>query len=476
MPRAPGNSPLHRLALVLALAGLIIAPAPAAELEKLSPYNADIAESSVSGLSSGAFMAVQFATAWSSTIRGVGVIAGGPVYCAQARSQVAITECMKGPPPPLSVFTGMTDKKVASGDIDPTDNLRRQKIYLFHGYNDETVVASVTQATAAFYQHYLGDAGRGNLFFQDALGAGHAFVLAQPAHTERDCSASAPPFIDSCGYDQAGIILQYIYGALEPPRGRSELTGKVKTFSQESYTLPDTPGALSMADEGYLFVPKDCEDATGPACRVHIVLHGCLQDAKDVGRQVIDRVGYNEWADTNRIIVIYPQTRARSLPLPTQPLNPMACWDWWGYVTNDDAYITKSGRQITAIKKMLDALTAKYRPRPPPPPAAGAAPTRVAVIDTTDRAAALAWLVVPGADIYRVWRAGPGGAFERVGSVAGPSFADDGLAPQSAYRWHVTAVIADIEGPASPDVSATTKATPPPCEHPGSCPLSLGAR
>ena len=79
MPRAPGNSPLHRLALVLALAGLIIAPAPAAELEKLSPYNADIAESSVSGLSSGAFMAVQFATAWSSTIRGVGVIAGGPV-------------------------------------------------------------------------------------------------------------------------------------------------------------------------------------------------------------------------------------------------------------------------------------------------------------------------------------------------------------------------------------------------------------
>ncbi|HXW25675.1 MAG TPA: polyhydroxybutyrate depolymerase [Xanthobacteraceae bacterium] len=476
MPLALRNVPLHCLVLVLAFVGLVSTPASAADLEKLPSYNADIAESSVSGLSSGAFMAVQFATAWSSTIRGVGVISGGPVYCAQARSQVAITQCMQGPPPPLNVFTGMTDKMAASGAIDPTDNLRRQKIYLFHGYNDGTVVASVMQATNAFYEHYLGDAGRGNLFFQDSLGAGHAFVLARPAQAAQDCSASKSPFIDSCGYDQAGIILQHIYGALEPPRSGNELTGKVKSFSQETYAEPDTPGALSMAEEGYVFVPKDCEIANGPACRVHIVLHGCLQDANDVGRQLVDRVGYNEWADTNRIIVIYPQTRARPLPLPGQPLNPMACWDWWGYVNNDDDYITKSGRQITAIKRMLDALTAKYRKQPATPPAAATAPAGVAVIDTTDRAAALAWRAVPGADAYRVWRAGPGAGFEPVGSVAGPSFADAGLAPQSAYRWHVTAVVAGVEGPASTDVSATTKPTPPACEQPGSCPLGPGGK
>jgi hypothetical protein len=474
MPLAPRNWPRHCLALVLAC--LIVTPAPAADLEKLPSYNADIAESSVSGLSSGAFMAVQFATAWSSIIKGVGVISGGPVYCAQASLEIATTDCMKGPPPPPSVFTGMTDRKAASGDIDPTDNLRRQKIYLFHGYNDGTVAASVMQATAAFYQHYLGDPGRGNLFFQDSLGAGHAFVLAQPAQAERDCSATASPFIDSCGYDQAGVILQHIYGALEPPRRPDELTGKVKSFSQELYARPDTPGALSMADEGYVFVPKDCEDATGPACRVHIVLHGCQQDANELGRQVVDRVGYNEWADANRIIVLYPQTRARPLPLPTQPFNPLACWDWWSYVTSDDAYVTKSGRQITAIKKMLDALTAKYQAQPATSPAGGAAPASLAVIDTTDQAAALVWRAVPGADTYHVWRAGPGAAFELVGSVAGPSFADAGLTPQSAYRWHVTAVIGGVEGPASADVGTTTKATPPSCEHPGSCPLGPGAQ
>jgi poly(3-hydroxybutyrate) depolymerase len=45
-------------------------------------YNAAIGDSSISGISSGAFMAVQFGFAWSSIIKGVGV--SGPFYCAQA--------------------------------------------------------------------------------------------------------------------------------------------------------------------------------------------------------------------------------------------------------------------------------------------------------------------------------------------------------------------------------------------------------
>ena len=73
---------------------------------KLSGYNADIRESSVSGISSGAFMAVQFGTAWSSVIRGVGVVAGGPYWCAKAQwisSRLLVCRlnatgvCMSGP-------------------------------------------------------------------------------------------------------------------------------------------------------------------------------------------------------------------------------------------------------------------------------------------------------------------------------------------------------------------------------------------
>src|SRR6202030_2001796 len=102
---------LIRLTLILTARGIIPAgaegPAP-----PLGAYNADIKESSISGISSGAFMAVQFGVSWSSIVRGVGVIAGGPYYCAQGTAidgllgnlgpvLTATGPCMKGPPPDL---------------------------------------------------------------------------------------------------------------------------------------------------------------------------------------------------------------------------------------------------------------------------------------------------------------------------------------------------------------------------------------
>ena len=86
-----------------------------------------------------------------------------------------------------------------------------------------------------------------------------------------------------------------------------------------------------------------------------------MQDVGDIGKLYVDDSGYNAWADTNRIIVLYPQTVERPfLGLP--PQNPQACWDWWSYVTHDDSYVTKSGGQIKAIKAMLDALVAGEKP------------------------------------------------------------------------------------------------------------------
>ena len=72
------------LAAAIALAMVPATPIRAADGPVLKSYNAAIGESSISGISSGAFMAVQFGVAWSSIIKGVGVVAGGPFYCAQA--------------------------------------------------------------------------------------------------------------------------------------------------------------------------------------------------------------------------------------------------------------------------------------------------------------------------------------------------------------------------------------------------------
>jgi poly(3-hydroxybutyrate) depolymerase len=351
------------LAVVAAL--LTAAPAFAADLAALPPLNAPIGDSSVSGLSSGAFMAVQFGTAWSSIIKGVGVVAGGPFECAQ-NSVIGTGPCMHGPPPPLHFFTDTATETAATGEIDATANLARQQIYVFNGTKDTTVKRAVTDETAAFYRHFLGEAGaKAHLLYEHALDAGHAFVVPETAATAglNDCATSDAPFINRCGdYDQAGVILRHIYGALNPPSAPDALAGSVKSFDQKKYTAPKAPVDLSLGNEGFVFVPKDCADAAAAACRVHIVLHGCKQNSGAIGRTLVDKVGFNAWADTNRIIVLYPQTTAITT---STTLNPNACWDWWGYLMQDRNYFTKSGAQIKALKAMLDDLTAGSRPAAP---------------------------------------------------------------------------------------------------------------
>jgi hypothetical protein len=469
-----------RLAVAISFAVTCAGDRCWAEGPALRPYNAVLGESSISGISSGAFMAVQFGFAWSSIMKGVGVVAGGPFYCAQASAADfingytlpianAIGPCMAGPPPDLRPMMDKLEAKAKAGAIDPLDNVKRQKIYLFHGYNDTVVARTVTDGAAEFYRRYLGDGARENFFYQYTRGAGHSFVVKDEAGREVNaCAANRTPYIDQCGYDQAGIILQHIYGALRPGT-LGELTGTIKSFDQNRYTGRDIADALSMGDEGYVFVPSACEQ--GAACRVHVALHGCEQDVGTIGRRFIEQTGYNAWADANRIIVLYPQAKSS----PFWPYNPKGCWDWWSYINHEDGYVTKAGLQIAAIKAMLDALTAGGASSAPLPDQ-GDAPAKLVVTDTSDTAAALAWTPVAGASRYRVWRAGADGVFSPAGATDGLSYGDHGLAPATSYAWQVTAILDGSESSPSPIARAATWPSPVPCEKPGSCPLPSASR
>ena len=135
---------------------------------KLPAFNAPINQSSISGISSGAYMSVQFGVAWSSVIKGVGVVAGGPYYCAEASTSEgfitfgtgalleAMGPCMSGPLDDIAPQIKEAQSNALIGAIDATSNIGRQKIYVFHGYNDNVVASSVTDATVKFYRHYLG--------------------------------------------------------------------------------------------------------------------------------------------------------------------------------------------------------------------------------------------------------------------------------------------------------------------------------
>ncbi|CAG0908369.1 unnamed protein product, partial [Darwinula stevensoni] len=60
--------------------------------------------------------------------------------------------------------------------------------------------------------------------------------------------------------------------------------------------------------------------------------------------------GFNEVGELNDVIVLYPQV-AFSL---VNPINPLGCWDIYGYTGPD--YAWKEGVQIQAIERMIDRI------------------------------------------------------------------------------------------------------------------------
>ena len=106
-----------------------------AERESLPAMDADLSQTSVSGISSGGFMTAQLSTAYSASIVGAGIVAGGPFYCAGSVEGVpflenATTTCMVplGPTNAPDAARAFTEAKTlgASGAIDDVANLKRQ--------------------------------------------------------------------------------------------------------------------------------------------------------------------------------------------------------------------------------------------------------------------------------------------------------------------------------------------------------------
>ncbi len=415
----------------------LIACAPALAADRLPALGVDVAETSVSGLSSGAFMAVQFHLAHASIVRGVGVLAGGPWGCAQGNTTRATGECMQGSPDPVPLVKAAR-KAATAGRIDPVDALARSRVWLFSGYNDGTVRRPVMNALRDFYGALL---PAGQIFYRTDLRAGHALVTMDRGAA---CDVTGDEFIVDCDYDAVGALLQFIHGRLAAPG--SPRDAGLRPFDQREFA-PGGARSAGLADTGYVYTPKACTE--GQRCRVHVALHGCKQSEESVGDAVYRYGGYNRWAETNRIVVLYPQTRATW----GVPLNPYGCWDWWGYTGSD--YTSKSAPQIAALRAMVDRLASGTAGAVSPASAAGPA-----VVDATSNAIALAWGPVAGATSYQVEVDG-----RRVSlNVPAVSMAVDGLAPGSRHVLAWRAQAADGRAVAEARIETATVRQPADCD------------
>lgn len=335
--------------------------------ETLGRYRIEIAESSASGLSAGGFFANQFFVAYSGIMSGVGVFAGGPYGCARGELAKALSDCMARPD--LLTDEVMAELKnqalahAANRRIDAIENLKTKKIFLMSGRADRTVRPAVMDRAYDWYRN-MGVAA-GSIYYKKDMMTGHALPTI---HYGNECGEiSRAPWIAACNYDGAGEVLKHIYGALNPPAPVA-LGGKLIEFAQKDFADPPAANPEDLAREtslnefGYAYVPQSCQQ--GEVCRIHVVFHGCRQiynrdpggrdpagGGRVFGLQMVLHAGYNEWADTNHLIVLYPQAQ-KSKP------NPYGCFDWWGYLDMaKGAYLTKDAPQMKAVRAMMKALS-----------------------------------------------------------------------------------------------------------------------
>ena len=328
-------------ALATALFALAAMAAQAAdELPRLNILPGSL---TVSGVSAGGYMATQYQVAYSKDVIGAGIVGAGPWLCAQGVITRAINDCTEGAPagPDERPLIATLRASAAARTVDDPSWLAPDRVWIFHGKRDRKIGAAVSDSLLRFYLAFV---PRERIRYETQVPAAHGFpTLAEGGA----CDADESPWLLACNYDGAGEMLRYLYDGLVAPTGK--VAGELREFGQSRYV--ERESVASMADDGFVFVPKDCAD--GKPCRIHVVFHGCRQGIEELGRAFAREAGYNRWADANRIVVLYPQAETSYF----SPFNPRGCWDWWGYSGVD--YAARSGAQLTSVHRMLTALGAR---------------------------------------------------------------------------------------------------------------------
>jgi poly(3-hydroxybutyrate) depolymerase len=317
---------------------LLAAAAPAYAQSKLASYNVRPETVTVTGISSGGFMAVQLEVAYSSHFHGTAIFAGGPYDCAQDSESTGEGACVSGSGLSVPTLIGYTDQQADAGTIDPTTGLAGKPVYLFSGTQDTVVHQAVMDDLQQYLEHYV---SASEITYDNTTAAGHGWISPDGPNA---CDATQLPYINNCSIDPEDTFLTLFYGPLAA-KNTGTLGGTFIQFDQDEL-CGGACSAISMDSTAWLYVPAAC--ASGQACKLVVVLHGCLQYQGLIQEQLVKESGVDEWADTNDIVVLYPQTT-------TSLSNPAGCWDWWGYTGS--GYPLRGAPQMAAIIAMVDRIT-----------------------------------------------------------------------------------------------------------------------
>jgi len=295
----------------------------------------------VSGFQAGGFFAVQYHVVFSSNVSGAAVLCGGPYWCAKGNDTIAQTSCSTDPNSiNIADLVTHTSREASKELIDPPSNLNNSKVWLYSGLNDTIIVQGVVQKLGQYYLNYIPKDNIEVVF--DHL-AEDAFPTLNYGNSP--CTFLGPNYINKCQYDPAGALFKFLYGKLNNPT--SPNVNSLKTVDQSNFVPPpQTLEDASFQDIAYLYVPTDCQNGT-VQCKLHVVFHGCSQTLDTLNTTFVQNTGYNTWAESNNIIVLYPQVKAKEH-------NPDGCFDYYGY--SGSTYASREGIQIQTVRNMVNSL------------------------------------------------------------------------------------------------------------------------
>jgi poly(3-hydroxybutyrate) depolymerase len=370
---------------------VMLMPAAHAQIPELADKGITLSiqpnEITVSGISSGAAMAHQLHIAHSNDIAGVGLVAGPPFRCADylkgnttapfTSEVVATTLCTAyyrklgfgsnpiagfgGMPISLARLKALANEAFKEGTIDPKSGLCGDRVFLITGGKDDTVPANVTQATRELYEWLLGSCGGrvpvGRLLTEVKL-PGMPHTMPTDNLSDLQNCPPGPPFIVDCDFQGASNILKFLYPAKAAAPQANRLVSPENLFKFDQHQIIGTfePKGM-MHKNGYIYVPDGCQH--GETCPLHVAFHGCRQNEDQINVESNNPskkylfaadAGYNEFAERNNIVVLYPQVDNTS----QFGENPAGCWDWWGYT--EPAFYQKGSRQIQNIWKIVEQV------------------------------------------------------------------------------------------------------------------------
>lgn len=332
----------------------------------------NIADLSISGLSSGADFVSQMLVAYADKFVGGGIFAGQPYRCAVTYFSGETTESPNdqvpycdGCPPnktvtydhcknnpsivDVSVLKSKYEQLAAGGGVGDVNAISKLRVYMYRGTKDRTYKSGVVEKTRDFFAQLIPVT---QLELKNDVAGGHAYPVedywayACGNSGIADSTVGDDFPVQNCGYDGPGAALKHIHGSLQERAGDTDW-GQLLWFDQSPFYTSD-PESVGFDKRGLIYIPKSC--GSGQKCNMHVNLHGCDFGDNLIFEGLVKGMSFNRWAEKNNMVVLYPKLRAHG----TSKQHKAACWHVYGQ--DGTGYTEKTAPQMAALMNMIQEI------------------------------------------------------------------------------------------------------------------------